>query len=475
MEWTGDSLLNSYRRRTSRVSKSTNDGRNEFENDYSRVLSCSAFRRLQDKAQVFPLDQSDFIRTRLTHSIEVSAIGNSIGASIEKFLINIEKLDKDKKGEIKSILATVGLLHDLGNTPFGHFGEYAVQKFFRDFFQDNSNKELVDQLSDEEKFDFENFDGNAHVLRIISKLQYIMDIYGLNLTYATLASVIKYPRSSVEGNQKSSRNKVSFKKYGYFQSEKETFNEIVEKTKIKRRDGIVCRHPLVFLMEAADDIAYSVADIEDGIKKRIITIEKVKQILNRHLFFNDDDTDRKPSDEEEELYKILSEQIDDNYPNNDERIIQLLRAKVQSFMIKSVVQCFKDNYESIMEGRFDEEILNVSKAGRVREAFKKIANIIFCDKEIIKNELAGEKIITRLLEQFVGAVTNKDSNGNYLFQKNNTKEQRLYKLISDNYRFIYEKCSNQTVYDRLLLVTDFICGMTDYYALELYQKISGVI
>ena len=456
--------------------KSISDGRNPFENDYSRIILSSCFRRLQDKTQVYPLDDSDFIRTRLTHSIEVSAIASSIGASVEQFLLGNRTANKkmgiEYKGHIKSILASAGLLHDMGNTPFGHFGEYAVQEFFKNFFKDPKNEHLTNQLTKEQRSDFENFDANAHVLRLVTKLQYIQDIYGLNLTYATLATLLKYPRSSIEGNKKSEF--ISYKKYGYFQSEKETFDLIVENTNIKRRDGKVCRHPLVFLLEAADDIAYSVADIEDGIKKKIITLEDVNNILEQVLYYNDDNSRRNITEKEEELFLTLKLQIDDGYINSEERIVQIFRARVQNFMIESVVEKFVEEYDSIMNGRFDHELLNVSCAGRIRKAFKEIAKNIFNDKEIIQNELAGEKVVTNLLILFVGAVTNMDDKRKLLFQKNGTKESRLYEMISDNYRYIYSYHSSKTLYDRLLLVTDYISGMTDYYALRLYKSLNGI-
>lgn len=475
MRWDNQELLNCSRRRSSRVDKSKLDGRNAFENDYTRVILCSSFRRLQDKTQVFPLEENDYVRTRLTHSIEVSSIASSIGASIEKILIE-EKgdLTQDSKGQIRAILGTAGLLHDIGNPPFGHFGEIAIRNFFKDYFSNNKNKELIKELSDEQKMDFEYFDGNAHAFRIITKLQYTRDIYGLNLTYATLVSLLKYPRSSKEGNKKGDK-RASYKKFGYFQSEKQTFLDIVQKTNIKSSFGKVYRHPLAFLLEAADDIAYSVADVEDGIKKGILTVEIICNILYKYLYYNDDGSKRNISDREKEIIKTLKMQIDDNYPDNDERLVQIFRAKVQSFMIESVVQCFSEVYDEIMEGKFDDEILMVSKAGRIRQAFKEISNILFNDKEIIKNELLGEKVITRLLELFVSAMTNKNSVGELLFKKNNTKEKRLYMLISDNYRYIFELYSKQNTYDRLMLVTDFICGMTDCYALDLYKKLNGVI
>ncbi|QOR36493.1 deoxyguanosinetriphosphate triphosphohydrolase [Clostridium sp. 'deep sea'] len=471
MKWDSSSLLNNTRRRPSRSGKLANDNRNVFENDYGRIILSSGFRRLQDKAQVFPLDTSDFIRTRLTHSIEVAAIASSMGTSIERFLIKNKHMSLQHKGELKAILSSVGLLHDIGNTPFGHFGEYAIQQYFREFLK--SNTHINKQLTALQKQDLQYFDGNAHSLRLITKLQYVQDIYGLNLTYATLAALIKYPCNSLEGNKKNKG--VCLKKFGYFQSEQNTFTDIAKKTGLIQNNGVVCRHPLVFIMEAADDIAYSVTDLEDGIKKKVLSLNQIKRFLEKKLYTNEDGSARVMLPQEQEILNKLNLKIADDYPDNEARIIQILRAKIQGFMIESVVEEFENSYKDIINGSYNKELLNQSKASTIRNALKEISYIIFNNKVIITKELAGESVITNLLNLFVKGLTATDENNKLLFKKANTKENRLYRIISTNYRYIYEQHSKQSVYDRLLLITDFICGMTDYYAVDLFKKLSGTL
>lgn len=459
MQW--DSLLCEERFREHSEKVSGTDGRNAFENDYSRVVFSSAVRRLQDKAQVFPLDNSDFIRTRLTHSMEVSALGRSIGASVENELINKKSylFNEKHRGKLGPILSTVGLLHDLGNPPFGHFGESVIQKFFKDWFSNGYGKELTI----EEKEDFMNFEGNAQSFRLAHKLQYLIDENGFNLTFATLSSLLKYPRSSTEGNQKNGT--ASYKKFGYFQAEKRSFEIIREFTGTGN-----FRHPLAFLLEAADDIAYSAADIEDGLKKNAISFNVIRETLGKFLDFS--------NEKEKELFEKLDQYYTDvhsNYEDKAEIAVQRFRISAQGFMIKSVVRAFNERQRQILDGTFDEDIVLASDARNLRLAFKHLANNhIFKDKSIILKELIGQQVITGLLELFVEAVTSSNR------FKPNTKEGKLYSLISPNYRFIsenfpYKKDENGNVslYDRLLLVTDFICGMTDSYAFELYQKLTG--
>lgn len=460
MQW--DDLLceERFREHSQKVSKT--DGRNAFENDYSRVVFSSAVRRLQDKAQVFPLDNSDFIRTRLTHSIEVSALGRSIGVSVENELINKKSyLFNDKhRGKLGAILATVGLLHDLGNPPFGHFGESVIQQFFNKWFDEGHG----DELTSEEKGDLIHFEGNAQSFRLAHKLQYLIDENGFNLTFATLSSLLKYPRSSVEGNQKNGT--ASYKKFGYFQAEKNSFEVIRQCTGTGK-----FRHPLAFLLEAADDIAYSAADIEDGLKKNVLTFNIIRETLGKFLDFS--------SDKEREIFEKLDHYYTDvhnNYEDKAEIAVQRFRTLAQGFMIESVVKTFNEQQRQILDGTFDEDIVLASEARNLRLAFKHLANnYIFKDRSIILKELVGQQVISGLLELFVGAVTSPKR------FKPNTKEGKLYSLISPNYRFISEhypskrdEDGNASLYDRLLLVTDFICGMTDSYAFELYQKLTGV-
>lgn len=441
-----------------------NDSRNDFEDDYSRLIFSPAVRRLQDKAQVFPLDSSDFVRTRLTHSLEVSTLGRSIGISVEKKLIETGKLDEQHEGKISSLLAVAGLIHDLGNPPYGHYGEKAIQDFFIQWLK---GKDLG--LSEEERADFENFEGNAQTLRILTKLHTLKHEFGFDLSVASMASIIKYPRSSKEGNKNKDDRKelglgVSYKKFGYLQAEKDRFNLIKEYTKMGD-----FRHPITFLLEAADDIAYSAADIEDGCKKGVLNYETILRILEAKL-------DKNIAEEKALLDKFINT-YSKPY-NKDEPLdsaVAQFRIKAQGFMINSVIEAFVEKHDDIVRGNFDQELLEISKAKNVRSAFEEMSKIIFENQSILKNELAGGMVIKGLLDLFANAVISKNC------LEKSTTENKLYKIISNNYRFILENEPSRPAsegqpsnYDKLLLVTDFICGMTDNYALDLYKQLKGI-
>lgn len=462
MEWDallcGDRLRNEPSEPRSEV-----DERNPFESDYTRVLFSSSFRRLQDKAQVFPLDNSDFVRTRLTHSLEVSAIGRSIGISVENALINREKLNDQHRGKISAILATAGLVHDLGNPPFGHFGEKIIQQFFSKWFDDGEDDlRNYKHEHQQEVADFLNFDGNAQTFRLLHKLHYLIDERGYNLSCATLASILKYPRSSLEGNKDDGR--ISYKKSGYFKASKEVFEEVKRKTGIED-----FRHPIAFLLEVSDDIAYLAADIEDAIKKGVLNYSMVKDVFEQFL--------GNGTDEEKEILRKLDLYRDNahaNFPNKDELAIQRFRIKLQGFMISSAVKAFLDNHDQILSGQFDREILSVSKSENVCKALKELAKrFIYKDRAVLTKELAGEKVISGLLEIFIPCISKEN-----IPDRTDKKDGKLFEIISPNYRFITlnfsEAIGQPNLYERLLLVTDFISGMTDSYALDLYQRLVGI-
>jgi dGTPase len=471
MDW--NSLLSGVRLRDGQVKDRTlhneYDLRNDFDDDYGRLIFSSAVRRLQDKAQVFPLDNSDFVRTRLTHSLEVSTIGRSLGVSIEENLINMGKLEIEHKGKISALLAVIGLIHDLGNPPYGHFGEAAIQRFFSNWFENDEKGNKVREILKEKKAaDFTNFEGNAQTFRLLSKLNNLKDEYGYNLSAAALASILKYPRSSVEGNKGSKEREdtnlgISYKKFGYLQSESNRFEEVRRFTGIDK-----FRHPVSFLLEAADDIAYSAADIEDGCKKKVLDYHTIESVLINQLA-DGNETD-----------KSLLKSFIGTYKENEGRAdrldnaVQKFRIDAQGYMIKSVVKEFLKRHDEILNGNFDSEIIEVSDASRVRQAFKDLAFIIFDSKEIIKREYAGGRVIEGLLKMFVGAVISDN------YKDSRTAEGKLYLLISDNYRDIMNKFPHEShsgepsLYDKLLLVTDFVCGMTDTYAIELYKNLSGI-
>ncbi|WP_308003893.1 dGTP triphosphohydrolase, partial [uncultured Chryseobacterium sp.] len=414
-------LLLGGKRFRGKSTTSDTDGRNEFENDYGRLISSAPIRRLQDKTQVFPLEQSDYIRTRLTHSLEVSYIASSIGQSIEKYLLDIGDIDESQKGNLSSLLRVAGLVHDLGNPPFGHFGEEAIKKFFKDYFEQNTTS-----LSDLEKSDFENFDGNVQTFRILSKLAYFGDEFGYNLTYSSLASIIKYPSNSIDGN-KNPYTEISKKKFGYFVTETEKYKEISDYLKLRNK-----RSPIVYLLEPADDIAYSAADIEDGIKLGIININTVKEIFTKNLDHNKNEVIGY-------LDSLIEEYKNEKYID-DSLIIQKFRIFTQRKMIESIIECFKSNYEEIMLGDFESEIIDKSAASDIRKSYKKLQYSIFNDKTILKKEIAGWEAIYGLLKIFIKATksTNFKAAGN-------TYESRLFNIISASHRKVYEDVENYNV------------------------------
>lgn len=446
-------LLLSDKRFREKSATIKSDGRNPFENDYGRLISSAPIRRLQDKTQVFPLEQSDYIRTRLTHSLEVSYIASSIGQSIENFLINEKKdLDIEKQGYLSSLLRVAGLVHDLGNPPFGHFGEEAVKKFFKDYF--SKNKTSLNEL---EQADLEHFDGNVQTFRILAKLYYFGDNHGYNLTYSSLASIIKYPSNSLEGNKKP-YTEIAKKKFGYFVTETETYKQINDWLKLKHR-----RSPITYLLEAADDIAYSAADIEDGVKLGIISIDNIKDIFSDNLDVN-----------KEEVLKDLDnimKKLSSSKNIDQSLMVQKFRISTQRIMIQEVINSFKENYDEIMNGELENEIIDISQAKDIRSSYKKLQSIVFNDKSILKKEIAGWEAIYGLLEIFVYA-----SNSEKFRSSGNSYESRLYNIISTSHRKVYEEIEKYPngEYKKLQLIIDFVTGMTDSYAISLFQELKGI-
>lgn len=434
------------------------DGRNPFENDYGRLISSAPIRRLQDKTQVFPLDKNDYIRTRLTHSLEVSYIASSLGQSVEKFLVaEKEDISMHKSGYLSSLLRTSGLVHDLGNPPFGHFGEIAIQDFFKKFFDEHPS--IARKFSQQERADFENFDGNIQTFRILSKLYYFGDEYGYNLTYSTLATIVKYPSDSVTGNKGRQAKEIAQKKAGYFVTEEDKYKEINDYLQLNHR-----RHPATYLLEAADDIAYSAADIEDGVKQGIISIDEIEEIFTKNLENN--------KDEVLNYIKYLKQEYSLKGKVNDSIIVQKIRILTQRIMISSTIETFIKNYDSIMRGELEDELIMVSSAKDVRMAYKQIQSQIFMYKSILKKEIAGREAIMGLLHIFVNAALT----DNFKADGDNTLECRLYHLVSASYRVVNEKYEHyeNKLYCKLRLVVDFIAGMTDSYAVDLYQELKGI-
>lgn len=462
-----DNLLCEERSRTStRINSEKKDEyvtRNEFEADYDRIVGSSSVRRLQDKAQVFPLQKNDFVRTRLTHSIEVSAIARSLAKTVGMTLEKKGRFTREQTEKFMGMLQTAGLIHDLGNPPFGHYGETVIRNWYKEVvLKEKENRDSHYEVNQEDT-DFLYFDGNVQNLRIVTKLQTLNDQYGANFTYGTLATIIKYPFSS----QNSKHSKY---KFGYFKSEENIIQQIWAKTGLK--EGV--RHPATFLLEAADDIVYICDDIEDGVKKEYIPWFKEYDRL-KEIFL----LDSKYAD----IFKKL-----DNVTLNEDMVeeekilahVRLFRNAVQGYLIKSAVKCFFDNYDEIMNGRYGLKDLLENDKEFVKELKRITRDYCFACDEVLTLEIVGNRVIRELLDIFYKAIIT----SNHEIIEDTTKyEGKIYHMISDNYKYIAKfdyvnnRCrelKNMKEYDKIHLIVDFISGMTDSYAVLLYKKLLGI-
>lgn len=469
MEW--KRLLCEDRIRNYRAGKSPGDLRTEFEKDYHRIIGSASFRRLQDKTQVFPLDKSDFIRTRLTHSLEVSSLAKSLGQNISRKIMQ-EIGDKTfldtYQADVCDILQCAGLLHDIGNPPFGHFGETVIREWFsKNLRKITYNGQSVESLLlPQMKADFYHFEGNTQALRLVTKLHYLVDEHGMNLTKGLLGTIIKYPVSSLEINNKSGN--IKDKKMGYYYAERDIFRDLQESL------GVCgARHPLSYVLEAADDIAYLTADIEDAFKKGCITFGQLVQELDKCGGGEAENGEyfRMAKALEERYEKAVAREI--AQPEN--HAVQNWIVRVQAKLIACATDGFAGHYQEIMDGKYTAELLKGTEGERLAWALGDIAyRYAFISKPILKLEIAAETILNFLLEKFTDAVIYYDTG-----KEMNAIQEKMMALISDNYKAIYRiyskgKDETERLYLRLLLVTDFICGMTDSYAKGLYQELNGM-
>lgn len=469
MKW--DQLLCPDRIRSFTKSTTSRDLRTEYEKDYHRIIGSAAFRRLQDKTQVFPLDKSDFIRTRLTHSLEVSSFAKSLGQNVGEKIIS-QGIDKDfgfrQKEDICAILQCAGLIHDIGNPPFGHFGETAIQDWFKENLSRLTfkGKPVEDYLNEQMKQDFFNFEGNTQALRVVSKLHFLVDENGMNLTKALLATIIKYPGSSLDIDKKSGNIKT--KKMGYLYAERDIFEDIQKSTGTNGS-----RHPLTFLLEAADDIAYKTADIEDSVKKGCITYKQlVEELKKSDSYMTEGSVYRKMIDILEHKYeKALS----NNVERPDIYAVQNWVVSIQGQMLFAASDSFISNYDAIMDGSYSHDLFYGTDEDEIMKILGDIAyRYSFTSMPIYKLEVAADTIFRFLLDRFVEAVINYDTD-----EHMSVVGTRVIALISDDYRRIYKifsegKPEGEKLYLRLLLATDYMCGMTDSFAKNLYQELNGI-
>ncbi|WP_066630484.1 deoxyguanosinetriphosphate triphosphohydrolase [Labilibacter marinus] len=415
--------------------------RTQFQRDYDRLIFSSPFRRLQDKTQVFPLPGSVFVHNRLTHSLEVASVGRSLGHNIAEFLLEEKGLENDLIAEIGSVVATACLAHDMGNPPFGHSGESALSHYFKK----GEGKSLKEQhkISDDEWNDLIEFEGNANAFRILTHQFKGRRKGGFGLTYSSVASILKYPYASGLSDKK---------KYGFFQSEKEMFERVVKELGLLETEaGVYCRHPLVYLVEAADDICYQVMDVEDAHKLKILDTQQTKDILLAYIADEEDKTTR------DKIAEVSKEVTDINEQ------ISFIRASVIGKLVGKCTQIFKDNYDAIMDGSFSGSLIKHLE-GKTLEAAKNCGKIsvqsIYNHQSVVEIEISGFKILGSLLHEFSKAVLNTDD----IYSK------MLIAFIPEQYQVSNEA----SAYQKLQSVLDFISGMTDIYALDLYRKINGI-
>ncbi len=418
------------------------DDRTEFKRDYDRLIFSAPFRRLQNKTQVFPLPGSIFVHNRLTHSLEVASVGMSLGNDVaQKLIVKHPELKDTLFQEIGQIVATACLAHDLGNPPFGHSGEKAIQAFFTE----GAGTDLQRELNPQFWSDIIHFEGNANAFRLLTHQFKGRRAGGFVMTYSTLASIVKYPYSSSAAGKKG--------KFGFFTTEKDAYRRIANEL------GIICksevgeplkyaRHPLVYLVEAADDICYEIMDIEDAHKLKIISYEETMQLL---LAFFDADVQQ----------HIQERIIEEGVTDNNEKIVYL-RACVIGKLENECVKVFVEHEDEILNGTFEGSLIDhidTLQQGAYERCSKLSLARIYKSKPVIDVEISGYQIMQTLMQQFVGAVVHPER----FYSKH------LISRVSSQYNV-----DAPDLETRIMAIIDYISGMTDVYALDVYQKINGI-
>lgn len=450
---------------------------NEFEKDYNRIVSSAAFRRLQDKTQVFPLDKSDFVRTRLTHSTEVSTIARQLGIMISKNTTPYRPQDIDESAaeNIPSVLLCAGLLHDLGNPPFGHFGETTIGDWFRTNLDQihYKGRPLRDWLTPKMAADLENFEGNAQALRILVKS---MHNAGINLSSAVISTLVKYPTDSLSFDK--NHPDIKRHKLGYFTAEEAALRTISQTVGTADTDGNLCRHPLTYMLEAADDIAYATADLEDAFKKRLFTLDEFVEFFEQSY----DPTNISPYHSPEYYTDQLILDLRRRRQNASDSVAfsDWLNYTRRWLMFVATYR-FSASYRDIMNGTYTHDLFYETNHSITIQILKAaMGKFAFDSPGILKLELSSQTILSFLLDRFVRAVLYHDSE--YQDPEHSyiqTKASKKYlSIFSENFKLDYASTkTHDEAYDlylRLLMVTDYISGMTDTYARTLYRELSGI-
>jgi dGTPase len=444
MQW--EQLLSLKRQgdTSKRLRKEQEDTRLGFEVDYDRIIFSAAFRSLQDKTQVIPLSKTDFVHNRLTHSLEVSVVGRSLGRLVGKQIIanypHLQEVHGYQPNDFGAILAAAALSHDIGNPPFGHSGEKAIGEYFKT----GNGLQYKDQLTEKQWQDLIDFEGNANGFSVLAASREGIE-GGLRISYATLGAFMKYPKESLP---KKPTQKICDKKYGFFQSDKAFFVEVAnELGLISNKHGNDIgfeRHPLAYLVEAADDICYTIIDFEDGINLGLISEEYALEYLIK-LVKNGIDTKK--------YNELLTK----------EDRISYLRALAIGSLINDAVAVFMENEKAILAGEFPFALMDKSLyKAQMNDIIQISVKNVYQSREVIQKEVMGYKIINNLLDGFCTAY-NKKENGtasNY--------DELLLKLLPERFQF-----QKKNLYDRLLHICHFVSLLTDGKALELYKTIQA--
>ncbi|MGB6083720.1 dGTP triphosphohydrolase [Moheibacter sp.] len=431
----------------------TKDTRSEYQRDFDRIIFSSAFRRLQNKTQVFPLPGSVFVHNRLTHSLEVASVGRSLGSLAGEFIVKKfkDQLTKESRQfyrhNLYNVISSACLCHDIGNPAFGHSGEDAIASYF-----ERNESSLKNKFTDKEWADFIHFEGNANAIRILTQQQTGKSEASFGLTFATLVSIAKYPCESVAKNKKI----LHRKKFGFFQAEKENFLKLADESKMIQESEnpiIYKRHPFVWLVEAADDICYNIIDLEDSHRLGIIDHDKCVKLLEELIASFD------PKGIEK--VKLRLNEISDK---NEK--ISYLRAKSIGQLIRVAAEAFEENFEAICNGSLEKPLLdcvkekNENSARILKEIEAFSIEFIYNHHSVVEIENAGYNVMYELLSHFAEPI----------LKSNRSKwEEKAVKLIPS--QFLYE---DGTDYQKMLGVLDFVSGMTDNYATELYRRIKGI-
>jgi dGTPase len=445
MNWEQLLSLKRYGDTNKRLRIEQDETRLGFEVDYDRIIFSSEFRSLQDKTQVIPLSQTDFVHTRLTHSLEVSVVARSLGRQAGKRILekypHLKEVHGYQLNDFGAITAAAALAHDIGNPPFGHSGEKAIGQFFKT----GAGKQFASHLTEKEYQDLCDFEGNANGFKILTQSREGRE-GGLRLSYATLAAFMKYPKESLP---KKPTSHIADKKYGFFQSEKVSFMDIALELGLKRTgkepDAAYIRHPLAYLVEAADDICYTIIDFEDGINLGLIQEEFALEYL----------------------INLVRDTININKYNEltaTQDRVSYLRALAINALITEAVEVFMKSEETILKGKFSTALLDKCKyEAQVNDIIKLSVSNIYQSKEVIDKEISGYEVINTLLEVFVKAINNnsEDKMSNY--------DKLVLNLIPNQY-----KLSEAALYERLLNMSHFVASMSDSNAILTYKKLKGL-